>query len=149
MTRLVAIAFALLSIGCATLATRPTVSNGEPLSPTELAIAEAALRAEIQDYRGESPVVVLDETSPWMPPDEGEPERPPEVPLEDWLAQNPPIPAALRAANAKAISASRRHSRRRGAISPGPFREAEQGDQALKAWCETNQIKIAPEPPSA
>ncbi len=27
--------------------------------------------------------------------------------------------------------------------------EAEQVDQALRAWCEANEIRIAPEPPSA
>lgn len=104
MIRLAVVALLFLSVGGSSMGARQSTIAREPLSPAELKIAEAALRAEIQGYRGEWPVVVLDETTPWMPPDGDEPEPPAEVPLEEWRVQNPPVPAALRAANAKPYS---------------------------------------------
>ena len=101
MRRLAVVAFVVMSAGCTSLAVRQSAVPREPLSATELAIAEAALRAEIEGYRGQWPVVVLDETESWMPPPGEEPEPPAEVPEEEWLSQNPPVPAPLRAANAK------------------------------------------------
>lgn len=89
---------ALAGAGCATLAPRPTVAR-PLLSPTEQAVAEAALRAEVESYGGAWPIVLLDETSSWMPPPDGEPEVPVDVAEPEWLLQNPPIPTALRAAN--------------------------------------------------
>lgn len=82
MSRLAIVVFVFMSAGCASLTRHQAAVAGEPLSPPELAIAEAALRAEIANYRGEWPVVVLDETTPWMPQAEEEPEPPADVPLD-------------------------------------------------------------------
>ncbi len=95
---------ALVAAGCATLAPPSMATTRPQLSTLEAAVAESALRAEIDSYQGKWPVVLLDDTSPWMPQGDDEPAAPAGVPHDDWLAQNPPVPVALRAANAESYS---------------------------------------------
>jgi hypothetical protein len=69
------------------------------LSSEEQAVVAAIVKTDIDPYRGEQPILLLDETSSWMPPAENEPARPEDFPRDEWLAQNPPVPDALRTAN--------------------------------------------------
>jgi hypothetical protein len=71
------------------------------LSSEEQAVVAAIVTADIDPYRGERPILLLDETSTWMPLAEDEPSVPDDFPRGDWLAQNPPVPDALRVANAR------------------------------------------------
>ena len=58
------------SAACAPLPRPVVASPRPPLSGTEQAVVAAVLKAEVESNLGERPVMLLDETSSWMPPAE-------------------------------------------------------------------------------
>jgi hypothetical protein len=93
------IALIVLGTACASRA-RTTETIAIPLLPSdELAIVADVVRAEAEEYRSERPAILLDRTSTSMPRPEDELPVPDDFPREEWLAQNPPVPDILRAAN--------------------------------------------------
>jgi hypothetical protein len=102
--RAVSLSFVLVCAGCAPLV-RPAVAPSQALlSSEEQAVVAAIVTADIDLYRGEQPILLLDETSTWMPIAVDEPSVPDDFPRGDWLAQNPPVRDALRVANARTFS---------------------------------------------
>jgi len=64
------------------------------------------VRAYVEEYGSERPAILLDRTSTSTPRAEDEPPVPDCFPREDWLAQNPPVPDILRAANRSTFQVS-------------------------------------------
>ena len=61
-------AVALSCVACAPLP-RPVVAAARPaLSSEELSVIAAVVKTDIELYRSERPVLLLDETTSWMPP---------------------------------------------------------------------------------